>query len=93
MIFVDFPGDEAVPSEDPPNTTIGPDLVNWAKDYYDGVSYGKTQLDVKMDDDWVRMDGPASSYGATTFADQRAYMAEAIAKANPGFDFSGRRVV
>jgi M6 family metalloprotease-like protein len=93
MIFVDFPGDEAVPSEDPPDETIGPDLVNWAKDYYDEVSYGDTQLDVKMDDEWVRMDDPASSYGATTFAAQHAYMAEAIAKANPGFDFSGRRVV
>ncbi|MFN8150874.1 MAG: M6 family metalloprotease domain-containing protein [Solirubrobacterales bacterium] len=94
MIFVDFPDHHAAGAESPPQTTIGPDLTNWATAYFNEASYGRTQLDVKMDDAWLRMSKNASQYDPHTFEGQRAYIQEAVALADAsGFDFSGRQTV
>ena len=94
MIFVDFSDHPAAPAETPPQSTIGPQLAGPAADYLRAASYGHLELDVKMDDAWVRMPRPSTSYGATTFEDQRRYMSDAAAAANAaGFDFSGRRTL
>ncbi len=94
MIFVDFSDHPAAPAETPPQSTIGPQITDPAINYYLAASYDHLELDVKMDDAWVRMPHPSTSYTATTFAGQRSYMADAIAAANAaGFDFSGRQTV
>ena len=94
MIFVDFPNHQSVAGETPPNTTIGPALANRAIAYMDEVSYGKTEMDVLMDDAWVEMSQNSTAYDLTTFFGHRAYIQEAIQKADTaGFDFSGRRTV
>jgi M6 family metalloprotease-like protein len=94
MLFVDFPGDPAVAGETPPNTTIGPQLRTWAAGWFNDVSYGDMTLDLKFDTQWRTMSQPASQYTFTTFAGQRAFMAEAATLADgAGFDFSGRRTL
>jgi M6 family metalloprotease-like protein len=94
MIFVDFSDHPAPGAETPPQSTIGPQLAGPAVDYYLAASYDHLTLDVKMDDAWVRMPHPSTSYTATTFQGQRDYMADAITAANnAGFDFSGRQTL
>ncbi len=94
MIFVDFPGHEAVGGEAAPHTTIGPALRDWAAEYIEEVSGGHTQLDLQMGTTWLHMEHPANQYSATTFASQRALIVEATQLADAaGFDFSGRQTV
>jgi M6 family metalloprotease-like protein len=94
MLFVDFPGDAAVGGETPPNTTIGPQLRDWAAVYFNDVSYGDMTLNLSMDTQWRQMSKPASQYTFQTFAGQREFMAEAASLAdNAGFDFSGRKTL
>jgi M6 family metalloprotease-like protein len=95
MIFVDFSDHPASAGEAAaPQSTIGLDLAAWATDYIDEVSYGRTQLDLQMGTSWIRMGSPSTAYSATSFAAQRAYIAEAVQKANTaGFDFTGRQTV
>ena len=94
MIFVDFSDHPAPGAETPPQSTIGPQLADPAANYYLAASYDHLELDIKMDDAWVRMPHPSTSYTATTFEGQRAYMADAVTAANnAGFDFSGRQTL
>jgi M6 family metalloprotease-like protein len=103
MIFVDFPDHHFDPTENPPDYPgnfpnppgIGHALVDWASTYFDEVSGGRLTLDVKMDNDWVRMPHNASFYNAPflSFAAQRQFMFDAINAADPTFDFSGRQTV
>jgi M6 family metalloprotease-like protein len=94
MIFVDFSDHPSAVDETQPQNTIGLDLVAWATDYVDEVSYGRTQLDVQMGTTWIRMGSPSTSYDFTSFAAQRAFIAEAVQKADTaGFDFAGRQTV
>jgi M6 family metalloprotease-like protein len=94
MIFVDFSNHVASGAETPPNTTIGPALANRATTYMNEVSYGNTQLQVDVGTAWLRMSQPSTSYALATFAGQRAYIAEAIQKADTaGFNFAGRQTV
>jgi M6 family metalloprotease-like protein len=93
MIFVDFPNSPAAGGESNPQATIGPALATRAEAYMDEVSYGKTQLDIEMGTAWLRMSMDSTEYSAATFAQQRAYIQEAIQKANPTFDFAGIQTV
>lgn len=93
MIFIDFPDHHAEPGETPPQSTIGPELVNWAKTAMLENSYGKTALDVAYDDQWLRMSKNAGQYDWVTNAGGFEIFNEAIALADPGFDFSGRQTL
>ena len=96
MIYVDFPGDVAVPAETP--ATFGASIFDFAVDWMAENSYGLTTLDLSYDDQWLRMSKPATDYGfasgGLTFAEQREYMREAIVLADAaGFNFAGRPTV
>ena len=88
MLFVDFPDHQAVGAP-----TEGPVLTSWAQDYFEQVSGGRMSMDVQMDTAWRRMSKPASQYSFQTFADQRAFLAEAVALADPSFNFAGRQTI
>jgi M6 family metalloprotease-like protein len=101
MIFVDFSDHAFDPAEDPPDYPgnlpnppgIGHSIVDWASNYFGTVSGGRLSLDVKMDDHWVRMPHPASSYSFQTFPGQKAFIQDAVTAADPTFDFSGRQTI
>jgi M6 family metalloprotease-like protein len=96
MLFVDFPDHDGNAADPFPTLTIGSELTSWATTYVQDVSGGRTSLDVSMDNDWVEMSQNANQYSFQTFAQQKAFMAEAVAKAEAapgGFDFSGRQTL
>lgn len=88
MLFVDFSDAPATESTNAYSDAIVPD----AEDFYREASYGKMSLDITTVPKWYRMSKASSTYGfagrAITFAQQRAYLAEAIALADPDVDFS-----
>ncbi len=95
MLFVDFSDHAFDPADDPPDGPgkIGHNLVDWAAAYYNDVSGGRTSLDVKMDNQWLHLNQPASHYDFHDFASQRSFLADAVAKADGHFDFSGRQIL
>jgi M6 family metalloprotease-like protein len=96
MIFVDFSDHTAVGGETPPNSTIAPALADRATEYMEEVSYGATDLAVEYDTTWQRMSQPSTAYNVATFDGQRAFIQEAIQKADTvgdGFDFAGLQTV
>jgi M6 family metalloprotease-like protein len=88
MLFVDFP--DASASEDP--TALYRQVVPDAEQWMRAVSYGRVSLTVDPVAHWYRMPRASTDYGFAagqpTFQQQRDYMADAIAAANPDVDFS-----
>lgn len=88
MLFVDFP--DAPASEDP--NALYRQLVPDAEQWFSAVSYDRVSLGVDPVAHWYRMPRPSSSYGFAagrpTFAQQRDYLADAVAAADADVDFS-----
>jgi M6 family metalloprotease-like protein len=88
MLFVDFP--DAPASEDP--AALYREFVPDAEQWMSAVSYQHVSLQVDPVTRWYRMPRASSAYGFAagrpTFAEQRDYMADAVAAANPDVDFS-----
>lgn len=66
-----------------------------AEDFFSSVSYGQMNLVLEPHLVWLPLTRPASHYGAgiRTFAGHRAFLAEAVALADPDFDFATTDVV
>ncbi len=84
VIFVDFPDAPAAES-----TADALARISAAPEYYDAVSYGRMHLTLDADTAWHRMSLPSTAYSFDTFDSHLAYVAEAVALADPTFDFSG----
>src|SRR5262249_9979923 len=86
MVFVDFP--DAPASEDP--TALYKQVVPDAEQWMSAVSYGRLSLTVDPVAHWYRMPRASTDYGfaagTPTFQQQRDYLADAIAAANPDVD-------
>ena len=88
MIFVDF--SDAPASET--TTSLYDLLVPGAQHWFSESSYGRMSLDVTAVHTWFRMPHTAASYDyarGLTFAQHRAYIADAINAADAQVDFSG----
>ena len=62
-----------------------------AVDYYSAVSYGKLKLNLMPLHKWLHMSKPSGDYGLAmnmSGADIKAYTSEAVAIADPEYDFS-----
>jgi M6 family metalloprotease-like protein len=92
MLFVDFPDLQSNDS----TTALYDRFVPQARSWYNEVSYGRAQLDVTPLNRWVRMPRSLASYGlrdGISWPEHHDYMADAIAAADPSFDFSAYQVV
>ncbi|MGZ8694372.1 MAG: M6 family metalloprotease domain-containing protein [Gaiellaceae bacterium] len=88
MLFVDFP--DAPASET--TTSLYDLLVPGAQHWFSESSYGRMSLDVTAAHTWFRMPHTAASYDYArgfTFAQHRAYIADAIHAADGQVDFRG----
>lgn len=89
ILFVDFPGSA--------RTAKTPDAL-WktlepAQAFFRTVSYQQMKAELVPHLTWIRMSRPAAAYnirndGSLTFDTLRAYMQEAVTKADPKVDFS-----
>lgn len=85
VIFVDFPDAKA---------SMTPELafakVSESSKLFDELSYGRMQFVMQPTYKWYRMSQTSKTYAPLnqSFAHHRAYMAEAIALADPEIDFS-----
>jgi M6 family metalloprotease-like protein/uncharacterized repeat protein (TIGR01451 family) len=94
VIFVDFP-------EAPGNQSLTMDesldlLETDAAAWYREASYGRLNLELESAGGWYRMSKPAADYGIAQCCSPpniRAFVEEAIAKADPHFDFSNTDAV
>jgi M6 family metalloprotease-like protein len=92
MLFVDFPDLHASES----TSTLFDQLVPHARTWFAEASYGRLQLDVTLVSHWIRMPQNLRRYGLSdgiTWPEHHDYMADAVAAADPTFDFSGYQVV
>ena len=92
MLFVDFPDLHATGS----TSDLFNRLIPRARAWYSEVSYGRMQLDVTPVSHWVRMPRNFQSYNfadGVSWRGQHDYIADAVAAADPGFDFSPYNVV
>lgn len=87
MLFVDFPDAPASESTSDLFDLLVPNSQAW----YSEVSYGRMSLNVTPRHQWYRMPKSSSEYGfadGTSFEEHRAYIADAVAAADPDVDFS-----
>jgi M6 family metalloprotease-like protein len=90
VIFVDF--SDAPGSEDP--ARIVSDWIKPGITWLRTSSYGRFRILPQAASAWVRMPHPAASYGyASTYDTHHQYIADAIAAADPTFDFSQTDIV
>jgi M6 family metalloprotease-like protein len=92
MVFVDFPDLHATES----SRTLYKRLVPRARRWYTEVSYGRLRLDVTPVARWFRMPRRLRAYGlrdGLTFPEHRAYIADAVAAADPAVDLSSYQIV
>jgi M6 family metalloprotease-like protein/uncharacterized repeat protein (TIGR01451 family) len=94
VIFVDFaeaPGSQSLSMEESLDL-LEIDSAAW----YREVSYGRLSLELESAGGWYRMAKPAAEYGIAQCCSQpniRAFVTEAIAQADPHFDFSNTDAV
>lgn len=94
VIFVDFPdapGSGSISQEE----ALGL-LRTDAQAWYQEASYGRLNLDLQSVGGWYRMSKPVADYGIASccsIPNVRAFVQEAIAKADPSVDFRGYDVV
>jgi M6 family metalloprotease-like protein/uncharacterized repeat protein (TIGR01451 family) len=89
VIFVDFP-------DAPGSGSISPEeslglLRTDAQAWYQEASYGRMNLDLQSAGGWYRMSKPVADYGISaccSLPNVRAFVEEAITKADPFVDFS-----
>ena len=89
VIFVDFP-------DSPGSASVSTDdtlalLETDSKAWYAEASYGRLALELESAGGWYRMSKTAAQYGISQCCSKpnvRAFVEEAIAKADPHFDFS-----
>jgi M6 family metalloprotease-like protein len=81
VLMVDFSDAESVGSASSAET-YAPDVK-----YFDEVSYGRFSISLAYPDRWIRMPHPTTYYMGT--GNNRQYMLDAIAAADPYMDFSG----
>jgi M6 family metalloprotease-like protein len=87
VIFVDFPD---APASATPSELVEEWIEPGAR-WLDTTSYGRLAVVLQPTTGWVRMPRPARSYGMTgdySYETHQAYIADAIAAADPTFDFS-----
>lgn len=90
ILFVEFPG--ARGSERTPASLW--EQLKPAQDFFRTVSYGQMEATLVPHLSWIRMSKRAGAYGirgdgSLTSTRMRAYMQEAVSKADPKVDFSG----
>jgi M6 family metalloprotease-like protein len=85
VIFVDFPDAKATMSTQEAFARISP-----ASDTFKEMSYGKMNYNLIPNQKWYRMKSDSTSYAPLnkSFESHRAYIAEALAMADPDVDFS-----
>jgi M6 family metalloprotease-like protein len=91
MLFVDFPDAPTTESTQPYFNLLAP-----ARGWLHSASYGKLTLKIHRVDQWFRMPHDSTDYGfqrGLSYQDHKAYIADAIAAANPSVDFSSYDVV
>jgi M6 family metalloprotease-like protein len=92
MIFVDFedaPADESALSL---HQQLAPRTSAWLDD----VSGGRLALDVRRNLTWFRMPQPSDAYGfadGVSYAEQRQYIADAVAASDASIDYSRVRIL
>ena len=86
VLFADFPD---VAAGMTPEEAF--DLLDGATDFLRAVSYGRLEVELVPHLAWLRMDDPASGYAdaIATFEGHKAWIEEAVAKADPEVDFAG----
>ena len=92
MIFVDFP--DAVHTES--TSALYDMLVPNSAEWYAEVSYGRMSLNVTPVHAWFMMPKNSSAYGfgdGLTFAEHRAYIADAMAASDAVVDYSQHQIV
>jgi len=90
VIMVDFSDAPATMSPEEALSKIGP-----AESIFTEVSYGRMKFVLSPQLEWYRMSRPSTAYAPLTksFDNHRAYVAEAVALADPEVDFSGSDAV
>ena len=89
VIFVDFPDAPATET----TQAVFDEVAAPAVPFYESASYGALDLRLEPHHEWLRMSQPSSAYDLNrdddqTFAEYIAYVREAVALADPEFDFS-----
>ncbi|HAQ23496.1 MAG TPA: hypothetical protein DGF10_08235 [Acidimicrobiaceae bacterium] len=94
VLFVDFPNAASVQTTE----ELFSANVPWAEAYLEAMSFGHLDLQFEPLHKWLRMSEMHGAYGFSgdsqsgadfTFDSHRAYIQEAIALADPDFDFQG----
>ena len=91
-VFVDFPN---APATEPTSATLE---RNWpqAEEYLEAVSGGRVDFQVIEHPVWLRLSRNSQDYGfsdGVTFFEHRNLIAEAVALADPAFDFTGADLI
>ena len=92
MLFVDFSDAATTETTTDLHSLLAPHSARW---YAEG-SYGRMSLAIAARHTWYRMPRPSGAYGfadGVTFAEHRAYIADAIAAADADVDFRQYRIV
>lgn len=91
VLFADFPDVEAEMTPEEAFALISPG----AEDFFEAVSYGRMDLELHPNLEWLRLGNPSASYGEAirTFEGHRAFISEAIALADDDVDFSDADIV
>ena len=92
MIFVDFPDAPQSETTSSLYDLLVPNSVNW----YAEASYGRMSLNVTPLHAWFTMPQNSAAYGfgdGLTFAEHRAYIADAIAVSDAAVDYSQYQIV
>jgi len=91
VLFVDF---DDVPASTPTDSVFS--IINpIAAEFYNEISYGRLELNLKAHHEWLRLSQSSAHYGEGIyeFEPHRNFIQEAVNLANPNVDFSETDVV
>ncbi len=83
VLFVDF-------SDAPAAASVADRFaaLDGTEQWYADVSYGRLAMHLRPDTQWLRMSKKSTAYSYATYDSHRDFVAEAIALADPAYDFS-----